>query len=147
MIMENFTPVSSLAGGLLIGVVACLMLLLLGRITGIAGIIGGALKPTFGDLQWRLMFIIGMMMGPLIYSIASGRAVAIQSSASEKLLLFSGLLVGFGTRLGSGCTSGHGVCGLGRRSVRSLVSTLIFMLTAAGTVFVTRHVAGAGGAP
>lgn len=143
--MHNFTPIPSLVGGLFIGAAASLMLLAKGRIAGISGIVGGALRPAGGEVLWRLLFVFGLMCGPLLVVLLSGRPVEIRSLASDRVLLVSGLLVGFGTRLGSGCTSGHGVCGLARRSPRSALATALFMGTAALTVLITRHFLG--GAP
>jgi len=144
--MHNFTPWSALSGGLLIGLAAALMLLLKGRIAGISGIVGGLLHPSRGDASWRALFLIGMMAAPLGQLLWTGHLPEVSSSASPRLLIVSGLLVGFGTRLGSGCTSGHGICGLARRSPRSLVAVLTFILAGAVTVFVTRHMLGNGGA-
>jgi hypothetical protein len=142
--MHNFTPIPALIGGLLIGVSAALMLLLKGRIAGISGIVGGLLQPSHGDTSWRGLFVLGMMAVPLVL-MAAGRLPAMTTPASDRALILAGLLVGFGTRLGSGCTSGHGVCGLARRSKRSLVATLTFMASGALTVWVVRHLIG--GAP
>jgi uncharacterized protein len=140
--MENFTPVSALIGGLLIGASAALFLVLNGRIAGISGILGGLLQPTRNEVGWRIAFLAGMFVAPLVY-VAFGRALpAVTLDASLPLLIVAGLIVGFGTRLGAGCTSGHGVCGIGRGSPRSIVATLVFMATAIATVFVTRHVVG-----
>jgi len=140
--MENFTPVSSLIGGLMIGASAALFLVLNGRIAGISGILGGLIPPERGHVGWRLAFLAGMFIAPLAY-VASGAALpAIELDASLPLLVVAGLIVGFGTRLGAGCTSGHGVCGIGRGSPRSIVATLVFMATAVATVFVTRHLLG-----
>lgn len=141
--MHNFTPGTAVLGGLIIGTAAALMLLLKGRIAGISGIIGGLLHPSHGDSSWRAMFLLGMMAAPLGYLLAVGKLPEVTSSASNRTLILAGLLVGFGTRLGSGCTSGHGVCGLARRSQRSLVSTLTFIAAGALAVYVSRHVLGA----
>lgn len=138
--MHNFTPIAALTGGLLIGAAAALMMLLKGRIAGISGILGGLLHPSPGDTFWRAMFVIGMMTAPLGMLVVTGRLPKVAPAAADPVLILAGLLVGFGTRLGSGCTSGHGVCGLARRSRRSLVATLTFMLSGALTVFVIRHV-------
>ncbi|MFJ2993327.1 YeeE/YedE family protein [Pandoraea sp. NPDC087047] len=139
----HFTPWASLAGGVLIGVAAVWLMLSAGRIAGISGIVGGLLRPRAQDVGWRVAFIVGLMAAPWIY-----RAVAVvpeaQIDAGTAMLVAAGLLVGFGTRLGSGCTSGHGVCGLSRLSWRSLVATLCFMATGFLTVFVVRHVLNAG---
>lgn len=133
-----FTPGSALAGGLLIGTAAALFLLLNGRIAGISGIVAGLLRPVPGDRGWRLAFVGGMLLAPVLYAIA-GALPAIQIDAGVPTLVAAGLLVGIGTRYGSGCTSGHGVSGLSRRSPRSLVATLAFMVAGFFTVYVTRH--------
>ena len=140
--MHNFTPLPSLVGGLLIGSAAALMLLLKGRIAGISGIIGGLLQPSRGDTSWRVLFVVGLIAAPLLVMLVTGHLPEVPSQASDRLLVIAGLLVGFGTRLGSGCTSGHGVCGIGRRSVRSVTATLIFISTGALTVFFARHILG-----
>lgn len=129
----HFTPLQSLAGGLLIGAAASLLVIFCGRIAGISGILGGLLKRRSTDKPWRLAFIVGLMSAPLAFQLFSPLP-AIDINASWGRLVLAGLLVGFGTRYGSGCTSGHGVCGLSRLSLRSLVATLIFMLTAMLTV-------------
>jgi uncharacterized membrane protein YedE/YeeE len=142
MFMNNFTPVSSSVGGLLIGVASALMLLLKGRIAGISGMVGGLLHPSKGDASWRALFLIGMMAAPIGYLLIFGRLPSFPSTASPRILVLAGLLVGFGSRLGSGCTSGHGVCGLGRRSRRSVAYTITFLVSGALTVFVLRHLLG-----
>lgn len=133
-----FTPLSALAGGALIGLAAAIFLLFNGRIAGISGIVGGllAFKPT--DISWRLAFIVGMLAAPLLWMVFS-TLPEIRIDAGYPLLIAAGLLVGFSTRYGSGCTSGHGVCGLSRLSPRSLVATLCFMATGFATVFIVRH--------
>ena len=140
--MENFTPVSALIGGLLIGASAALFLILNGRIAGISGILGGLLQPRRDELGWRIAFLAGLLAAPLIYAAAGGAVPSLSIDAPVSLLILAGLLVGFGTRLGAGCTSGHGVCGIGRGSPRSLAATGIFMMAAVLTVFVARHVLG-----
>ena len=140
--MENFTPVSALIGGLLIGASAALFLVLNGRIAGISGILGGLIPPERGQVGWRLAFLAGMFIAPLVYVAFGGALPAVDLDASLPLLVVAGLIVGFGTRLGAGCTSGHGVCGIGRGSPRSLAATAVFMATAIATVFITRHVIG-----
>jgi len=140
--MENFTPLAGLVGGLLIGAAATLFVLLNGRVLGVSGIVGGLFGGTAGELPGRVALIAGIVLGPLLYGAAGGVVPAIIVSDSLLLLAIAGLLVGFGTRLGSGCTSGHGVCGLARLSVRSLTATGVFFATAGVTVFVVRHVAG-----
>ncbi|MBM7332060.1 MAG: YeeE/YedE family protein [Alcanivorax sp.] len=137
-----FTPWSALAGGLLIGAAAGGLWLLIGRIAGISGILGGLLAPVPGDWRWRLAFLAGLLVSPWLYLAVAGPA-PVRVSASLPVLILAGLLVGYGTRLGSGCTSGHGVCGLSRWSLRSLVATLLFMGAGFATVYVTRHLLGA----
>lgn len=140
---EAFTPWSSLAGGVLIGLAAALMVVLLGRIAGISGILGGLLqKATWGSVRqwgWRAAFVAGMLLAPLLWQMFAPLP-AMQMPSNPVLIISAGLLVGFGTRLGSGCTSGHGVCGLSRLSIRSLAATLMFMATGMATVFIMRHV-------
>lgn len=138
--MEDFTPISGLIGGIMIGSAAALMLLLNGRISGISGI-AGALVERRPNARWRLAFVAGLLLGPLVYALLGGRLV-VQIETSVPLLIVAGLLVGLGTRLGSGCTSGHGVCGIARLSRRSITATAVFMGVAALTVFVTHHVLG-----
>jgi uncharacterized membrane protein YedE/YeeE len=141
--MTAFTPDTALLGGLLIGAAASLLLLGVGRIAGISGIAGGILVGAREGSGWRVFFLAGLPLGGLIVAWLRG-GLAIDISASPIALVAAGLLVGFGTELGSGCTSGHGVCGLARGSRRSLVATLTFMAAGAITVFVVRH--GLGGA-
>ena len=141
--MENFTPVASAAGGMLIGLAAALLWLGLGRIAGISGIVGGILPVRRKEAAWRVAFLAGLLAAPLLLGVAAGYSAPAPALESADLLAVAGLLVGFGTRLGSGCTSGHGVCGIARLSPRSLVSTAVFMVTAAATVFLVRHVIGA----
>jgi len=140
MIIENFTPVSALLGGALIGVAATLLLLLNGRIAGVSGIAGGLLRPATGDVAWRALFLLGLMIGAGGYGLVD--LVPIRIDASLPILVLGGLLVGFGTQLGKGCTSGHGVCGIARLSRRSIVATLVFMISAGLTVYLVRHVIG-----
>jgi len=141
--IENFTPVSGFVGGILIGAAASLLMVLNGRVAGISGILGGAIGAPKSDLAWRAAFAIGLVAGPLIVGAVAGPLPALILPASLPVLIVSGLLVGFGTRLGGGCTSGHGVCGIARASPRSLVATAVFVVVAAITVFVARHVVGA----
>jgi uncharacterized protein len=129
-----------LVGGALIGLAAVLLLALNGRIAGISGILGGLITSTSrGERFWRLAVIFGLIAGAGLFVLVRG-ALPLELQAGRTTLIVAGLLVGAGTRLGSGCTSGHGVCGLARRSPRSLVATMTFMVTAALTVFLTRHV-------
>ena len=134
----NFTPWSSLAGGVLIGLATGMFLLLNGRIAGISGILGGLLRPIKGDVGWRIAFVAGLIFSPIAFSVAAPLP-AVQIDADVASLIMAGLLVGIGTRYGSGCTSGHGVCGLSRLSPRSMVATALFMLAGFVTVFITRH--------
>ncbi len=134
----GFTPWTSLAGGLLIGLAVALLILLNGRIAGISGIVGGLLRPSKGDVFWRIAFVAGLVAAPLAYRLAA-TLPAVSIEAGAPTLIVAGLLVGLGTRYGSGCTSGHGVCGLSRRSLRSLAATVTFMAAGFVTVFVVRH--------
>jgi hypothetical protein len=134
----NFTPWSALAGGALIGLAAALFLLLNGRIAGISGVLGGLLKPARGDIAWRVAFVLGLVGAPLVYGLLAALP-APEIEAGNAALIAAGLLVGIGTRYGSGCTSGHGVCGLSRLSPRSLVATASFMGAGFAAVFVIRH--------
>jgi uncharacterized protein len=138
---NHFTPWASLAGGLLLGLASALFILLNGRILGISGIVGGLLRPKQGDVNWRLSFLLGLLVAPLLYLLVAGPIPA-RIDAGWATVVIAGLLVGVGTRYGSGCTSGHGVCGLSRLSPRSLVATLAFMGAGFVTVFLTRHALG-----
>ena len=140
--MENLTAVESVIGGLLIGIAAILMLWTNGRIAGISGIVSGILIPIKADTIWRVCFIAGLLMGPLGYIAVSGRALDITPQASPLITVLAGLAVGIGTKLGSGCTSGHGICGIARFSRRSFLATAVFMGSAIVTVYVTRHLLG-----
>lgn len=137
--MENFTPISGLVGGLLIGLATTLLLLLNGRIAGISGIVGGLLTRKGSEVGWRAMFVAGLLLGAFVYMLAAGGALPVRIEASLPIMVVAGLLVGFGTRLGSGCTSGHGVSGIARFSKRSIVATSVFMGAGIVTVFVTHH--------
>ena len=134
-----------LAGGMLIGTSSAMLLVLNGRIAGISGIVGRLLQPRTRGTGWRAAFVAGLILGPLVFAAVAGHLPEVRIPASVPILVFGGLLVGFGTRLGSGCTSGHGVSGLARLSPRSFAAVGIFMLTAAATVFVVRHVSGWAG--
>jgi uncharacterized membrane protein YedE/YeeE len=136
--LESFTPVSGLVGGLLIGLAVVSLLALDGRLAGISGILGGLLIPKGRDPGWRLAFLAGLPLGAALYALAGG-AVSPTMQAPLPVLVVAGLLVGFGTRLGSGCTSGHGLCGLARLSKRSAVATAVFFGVAMLTVFVVHH--------
>jgi hypothetical protein len=140
--MTNFTPLSAAIGGALIGLAAVMLMLLAGRVAGIAGITAGILGIGSIDRAWRIAFIAGLILAPIAAMLA-GYAVPIpQMPASWVVIVASGLLVGFGTRLGSGCTSGHGICGFSRLSKRSIAATAIFIGTAVVTVALMRHVIG-----
>jgi uncharacterized protein len=140
--MEHFTPVSASIGGVLIGFSATMLWLANGRIAGISGIVGGLLTARTGDVAWSIAFVLGLIAAPVLYGIVAGQVPHITVSVPWPLVVIAGLLVGFGTRLGSGCTSGHGVCGIARFSRRSLVATGLFMATAIVTSFILRHLIG-----
>lgn len=134
----HFTPWLSLGGGALIGLAAALLVLLNGRIAGVSGIVGGLLVPKGGDIGWRLAFVGGLLLAPALMALLGERVIA-RIDAGFGTLIAAGLLVGIGTSYGSGCTSGHGVCGLSRLSPRSLVATAAFMAAGFATVFIVRH--------
>lgn len=134
----HFTPWAALAGGVLLGLASAFFVLLNGRILGISGIVGGLLRPRAGDMGWRLAFVLGMLVAPGLCWLVVGPTQP-RIDANWGMVVIAGLLVGVGTRYGSGCTSGHGVCGLSRMSPRSLVATLAFMGAGFVTVFLIRH--------
>ncbi len=136
---SEFTPWSALAGGMVIGIATALFLLFNGRIAGISGIVGGLFRLQKGDTSWRIAFVAGLIAAPLIWQLFLGLPL-IHISNNYAALAIAGLVVGIGTRYGSGCTSGHGVCGLSRLSPRSLIATLVFMGTGVATVYIIRHV-------
>lgn len=140
----NFTPYSALIGGALIGLSAAILLLFKGRIAGVSGIAGGIILPEIGDIPWRILFLLGLVLGGLLYQFfgISPSVENIEPVTGKMGLIAAGLLVGIGSALGTGCTSGHGICGLARRSLRSLVATLTFMIMAMITVFIVRHLIG-----
>jgi len=138
---QAFTPWTSLLGGALIGLAAAAFVLLNGRIAGISGILGGLLTPKKGDTGWRMAFMGGMITAPLLWLLVSSLPV-IRIDASYPVLVVAGLVVGISTRFGAGCTSGHGVCGISRLSLRSLIATAAFMLSGFLTVFIIRHLLG-----
>ena len=151
--MENFTPIPSLLGGMLIGLSVSAMLLFSGKIAGISGIMGGILSPVQSDTQWRLLFLGGLLVGGMLVGsqtvsfssadfFAAEDVFAIEIERSWLALILAGLLVGFGSRFGSGCTSGHGVCGISRLSPRSLVATITFISTGALVVYIVNHLFG-----
>lgn len=143
MTIVNFTPYSALFGGALIGLAAGLFVLLTGRVLGISGAFAGVVMPEKGSVGWRVALILGLIAAPLAIALAGATPTPVEISSSPVLLVAAGLLVGFGARLGSGCTSGHGVCGLARLSRRSVVATATFVAAAMATVFVMRHLVGA----
>jgi uncharacterized membrane protein YedE/YeeE len=140
--LEGFTPWAALAGGTLIGLAALLLLLSNGRIAGISGIMGGSLQPARGDLLWRVLFFFGLLTGGLVTLWWWPAALDIRIDVSTPAIILAGLLVGLGARIGSGCTSGHGVCGVGRLAPRSIVASAVFVSAAMLTVYVVRHVLG-----
>ena len=136
---NHFTPWAALAGGILLGLASAMFILVNGRILGISGIVGGLLRPKAGDALWRIAFVLGMLTAPVLYLLVVGPVPA-TIDAGWGTVVLAGLLVGVGTRYGSDCTSGHGVCGLSRLSLRSLAATLAFMGAGFVTVFLLRHV-------
>lgn len=146
MEITGFTPVSAAIGGALIGLAAVLLMALNGRIAGVSGIVAGIMAPLRGegraDLSWRLAFVAGLVLAPLIVSAFRGEIVVVSTPHPLWMMGLGGLLVGYGTRLGSGCTSGHGVCGVARLSKRSFAATAMFMTTAIATVFVADRLMG-----
>ena len=137
----SFTPMASLVGGVMIGVAALLLMLLHGRVMGISGILGGIVRPAArDDVPWRLLFVAGALLGPLAVIYLVGRPVDVVPVASGLVLPVAGFLVGLGTAIGSGCASGHGICGLARLSMRSAAAVGMFMITAVVTVYIVRHV-------
>ena len=146
---DSFTPLASLVGGVMIGVAALLLMLTHGRVMGVSGILGGILGGLFGsvdrsDVRWRVLFVIGVLAGPFLVMALTGAPVERAPVASGFTLPIAGFLVGLGTAIGAGCTSGHGICGLARLSVRSAVAVGMFMATAVITVYVVRHMVQGG---
>jgi uncharacterized protein len=140
--MESFTPIASLLGGVLIGLSASAMLLFNGKIAGISGIVGGIVDFKKNDTLWRAAFVAGLVAGGLLMRLLSADAFVFGVLRSSGALILAGFMVGFGARLGNGCTSGHGVCGISRFSGRSIVATLIFIVIGAATVYVINHLLG-----
>ena len=138
---SSFTPWASLAGGVLIGLAVAMLVLFNGRIAGISGVLAGVLRPERGDVTWRAAFVAGLVLAPLAW-LLFGPLPRLHVDASLPVLVVAGLLVGIGTRVGSGCTSGHGVCGLSRGSTRSLAATATFMAAGFAVVFAVRHLLG-----
>ncbi len=140
--MEQFTPVASLIGGVLIGISASAMLLLMGKIAGISGIVGGLVSLKENDVIWRIAFVAGLLTGGFILSALAPQLFQVEIARSAGALVLAGFMVGFGARLGNGCTSGHGVCGIGRFSPRSIIATIIFIILGAAGVYVVNHFFG-----
>lgn len=140
--MTDFTPGSGFAGGILIGIASVVMLWGTGRMTGISGIFGRLLTPAQGEFGWRLTFIAGLISGGIFWMLITGKPLPVDLQVSWPLMLLAGFLVGLGTRLGGGCTSGHGICGIARLSARSFVAVITFMLAAFITTYVSRHLLG-----
>ena len=140
--MANFTPLAAAVGGALIGLSSVLLMLLTGRVAGISGIFGGLLNPRSGEIGWRIAFIAGLILAPLLAGLIGHGMHPPQMPASWIVIIAAGLLVGFGTRLAGGCTSGHGIFGISRFSARSIAATVIFMAVAIATVALTHHVFG-----
>ncbi len=140
--MDHFTPISAAIGGSMIGLSAAFLWLSLGRIAGISGIVGGLMTARSSDFGWRIAFLVGLIVAPLFYGLSGGELPRIELHAPWLVVIAAGFLVGVGTRLGAGCTSGHGVCGLARLSRRSIVATAFFMGTAVLTTFIFRHLIG-----
>ena len=140
--MSDFTPVSATLGGALIGLSAVLLMLLTGRIAGISGIISGVAFGGAGEKLWRVFFAIGLIAAPAVYFLIVRPQIPVDITVGPISIIIGGLLVGFGTRLGSGCTSGHGVCGLSRLSPRSMLAVVVFMLSGMFTVAIIRHLIG-----
>jgi len=136
-----FTPWAATLGGVVLGAAVALLLLVNGRVAGISGIVGGLLKPLPGDIGWRLAFVAGLLLSPLLYTVFAG-APPIAIDASYPVMTLAGVVVGVGVRYGGGCTSGHGVCGISRLSPRSLVATVSFIATGFATVYALRHLGG-----
>jgi uncharacterized membrane protein YedE/YeeE len=141
--MTEFTPLSAAIGGALIGLSVTLLILLAGRVAGITGIFAGTLVGAHGDRGWRVAFLAGLLLAPVSGALTGYSVPAPPMPSNWLLIVAAGLLVGFGTRLGNGCTSGHGICGIARLSTRSIAATVIFMVVAIAVVTVSRHVLGA----
>jgi len=138
----SFTPIPSLLGGVILGVAAALYVLLHGRILGVSGVVSGLLHPTLTDSAWRVSLVLGIISSPFLAALFFGIFPVIEIDSDWTVIVVAGLLVGFGTHYGSGCTSGHGICGLSRLSPRSLIATLSFMGAGFLTVFILRHLIG-----
>lgn len=144
MIETAFTPYQSLGGGVLIGLASVLLMATMGRIMGATGILAGIMQPAgLADWSWRVAVLLGMVTGPAVILLLTGDFPAVQVPVSTPMLIIGGFIVGMGVTFGSGCTSGHGVCGMARLSPRSIIATITFMITTGITVYVIRHVLGA----
>ncbi|UYV35641.1 YeeE/YedE thiosulfate transporter family protein [Rhodobacteraceae bacterium D3-12] len=143
MIVTEFTPLASVSGGVLIGIASTMLMLIAGRVMGATGILAGIFQPeSSSDFAWRAALLLGMVSGPLLVAVITGEMPLVQVPVSLPLLLIGGLIVGVGVTFGSGCTSGHGVCGMARLSPRSIVATVTFMAVTFVTVYLVRHVFG-----
>lgn len=140
--MENFTPVSAFLGGTLIGLSASLFLLLNGRIAGISGIMNGFVTSPKTKEVWRVLFLLGLVLGAVIFQLVTNNSLSVRQDYPIVLIILGGFFVGVGTRMGNGCTSGHGICGIARFSIRSIMATITFMLSGMVTVFVIKHLVG-----
>ncbi|MDF1688521.1 MAG: YeeE/YedE family protein [Cycloclasticus sp.] len=141
--MENFTPYSSLAGGILLGISASILMYLNGRIAGISGIVGGILNnPSAAEKAWRAAFVVGIIGGASVYAYFFPVSIEPREHVTTALLIVGGLIVGFGTAMGGGCTSGHGVCGISRFSLRSITATMVFLVAGIATVYIVNQVIG-----
>jgi uncharacterized membrane protein YedE/YeeE len=140
--MENFTPIESLSGGILIGLASVALLYFAGRIAGISGIFGGILQAHHGETQWRILFVAGLIVGGIIVQLVRPEMLEVKVDRTTFAIIVAGLLVGVGARLGNGCTSGHGVCGIGRMAPRSMIAVVVFMTSAAATVYIVNHLLG-----
>ena len=143
MQIVNFDPVNAFIGGLILGGSAMMLYILRGDVAGINGMVTGILKPIKGEVSWRILFIVGLVIGGIIYRSYGGTITQLEPAVDGYWVVLAGLLVGLGATFGSGCTSGHGICGIARWSVRSIAATGTFMLTAIITVFFIRHILGA----
>ncbi|BCG65233.1 MAG: hypothetical protein methR_P3058 [Methyloprofundus sp.] len=143
--MENFTPVSALLGGALIGLSVSLLLLLNGRMAGISGIMNGVFSAPKKEEMWRAIFLVGLILGAVIFQLITNDSLQLRENYPVLLIIIGGFLVGFGTRMGSGCTSGHGICGIANFSVRSITATITFMVSGGVTVFILKHLLGVTG--
>lgn len=140
--MENFSPVSSFLGGMLIGLSILFLFLFNGRIAGVSGIMSGVIFNNKSDRLWRMVFLLGLVVGPFLYQYFGSQTFIPRENYPLALLILGGIFVGFGTRLGSGCTSGHGICGIARLSMRSIIATLVFMVSGMATVYLIKYVLG-----